>query len=363
MNSSPPQSTPVARDTTTALRGIAILIVLLSHFLTNFIVSHDSFGHAGNAAVALFFIASGYGNAWSLEKRHSSGNFSLRRFYGDRFFRLYPLYWLALCGIWASTKTAPDLWALLAVKAPYWFVSAIIQCAVAAPLLFACLKRVGPWRFGLSLFGGLGLATAGAMGLPEDIRAIVFSNTLSYRNIVLGHIGFFGIGLALAFLPVFGSQARSTTAPHRPNARPATASPRAKALGLLALAGLLPGLVLLGEPKGQLAASLAGLALAVLCTAFTVLLLSGRAQLPCRRALVFLGRNSYALYLFEPSYFWVMASLGFNPWTRAGLIWCVLAAPAFLLFCQLAESLAGWLSRRILCCCTPRSDASPTASS
>ena len=335
MNPSLPQPTPVARDTTTALRGIAILIVLLSHFLTNFIVSHDSFGHAGNAAVALFFIASGYGNAWSLEKRHAGGDFSLRRYYGDRFFRLYPLYWLALCGIWASTKTAPDLWAFSAIKAPYWFVSAIIHCAVAAPLLYRFLRRAGPWRFSLSLLGLLAAATAGATALPEDIRAIVLSNTISYRNIVLGHIGFFGIGMALAFLPVAGSQTRPATAPRR-----------AKALGLLALAGLLPGLVLLGGPKGQLAASLAGLGLAALCTAFTVVLLSGKAQLPWARGLAFLGRNSYALYLFEPNYFWAMARLGFNPWTRTGLFWCALAAPAFLVFCQLAESSAAWLSRR-----------------
>lgn len=346
MNSTVPQQTPVARDTTAALRGIAILIVLLSHFLTNFIVSHDSFGHAGNAAVALFFIASGYGNAWSLQKRHAGCNFSLREFYRDRFFRLYPLYWLALGCIWASTKTAPDLWALLAVKAPYWFVSAIIQCAVVAPLLYNILRRVGPWRFSLGLFGLLALATAGAMELPEDIRAIVTSNTISYRNIVLGHIGFFGIGLALPFVPLAASNAQPATASRQPQAWSATAPLRAKAFGLLALAGLLPGLVVLGEAKGQLAGSLAGLGLAALCTAFTALLLAGKAQLPCRRALAFLGRNSYALYLFEPSYFWAMASLGFNPWTRAGLFWCVLAAPAFLLFCQLAESLAGWLSRR-----------------
>ncbi|HML53094.1 MAG TPA: acyltransferase [Solidesulfovibrio magneticus] len=360
MNPSPPQPTPVARDTTAALRGIAILIVLVSHFLTNFIVSHDSFGHAGNAAVALFFIASGYGNAWSLEKRQAGGHFSLRRFYGDRFFRLYPLYWLALCGIWASTKVAPDIWAISGVKTPYWFVGTIIQCAVAAPLLYRILRRFGPWRFSASLFGLLAAATAGAMGLPEDIRAIIFSNTLSYRNIVLGHIGFFGIGLALGFIPFAGPQAQAATASHRPKPRSATASLRAKTLGLLALAGLLPGLVALGEPKGQLAASLAGLGLAALCTAFTVLLLSGRAQLPFERALAFWGRNSYALYLFEPSYFWAMASLGFNPWTTAGRFWCVLAMPAFLLFCQFAESSAAWLSRLPIFRFQPVCDATPS---
>lgn len=334
MNMPDPQHTPAARNTTTALRGIAILVVLTSHFLTNFVVSHDRFGHAGNAAVALFFIASGYGNAWSLQKRQAGGHFSCGTFYRDRFFRLYPLYWLALCCIWTSTQTAPDIWALSGVKAPYWFVSAIIQCAVAAPFLYGFLRRVGPVRFSSSLFGLLAAATAGAMGLPEDLRAIVFSNTLSYRNIVLGHIGFFGIGLALAFVPFSA-----------PKARPTTASLRSKALGLLALAGLLPALVVLGEAKGPLAGSLAGLGLAALATAFTVLFLSGRAQLPFARAVAFMGRNSYALYLFEPSYFWAMASLGFNPWTRPGLLWCVLAAPAFLLFCQSAESLAAWLSR------------------
>ncbi|EKO40559.1 MAG: putative acyltransferase [Solidesulfovibrio magneticus str. Maddingley MBC34] len=335
MNTTMPQQTPAARDTTAALRGIAILIVLLSHFLTNFVVSHDRFGHAGNAAVALFFIASGYGNAWSLTKRHAGGCFCLRDFYRDRFFRLYPLYWLALGCIWASTKAAPDVWAISGVKTPYWFVGAIIQCAAVAPFLYDILRRVGPWRFSLGLFGLLAAATAAAAWLPEDIRAIVFSNILTYRNIVFGHIGFFGIGLVLAFLPFAGSKAR-----------PATTSRRAKALGLLALAGLAPGLVVLGEPKAPLAASLAGLGLAALCTAFTVLFLSGRARLPLARAVAFLGRNSYALYLFEPSYFWAMASLGFNPWTTTGRFWCVLAMPVFALFCQTAESLVGWLSRR-----------------
>jgi peptidoglycan/LPS O-acetylase OafA/YrhL len=328
------QNSPTTQ-TTTALRGIAILIVLLSHGLTNFVVAHDRFGHAGNAAVALFFIASGYGNARSLQKRHADGPFSLRAFYRDRFFRLYPLYWLALCGLWASTQAAPDIWAIAAVKAPYWFVGAIIQCAVVAPFLYGLLRRIGPGRFALSLFGLLAAATAGAMGLPEDLRAVVFSNALSYRNIVLGHLGFFGIGLALAFVPF------AATAPLS-----ARASFRAKALGLLALAGLLPGLVVLGESQSPLAGSLAGLGLAALTSAFAALFLSGRAQLPHARALAFLGRNSYALYLFEPSYFWAMARLGFNPWTRAGLFWCVLAAPAFLFFCQLAEFSAGWLSRR-----------------
>lgn len=361
MNTTEPQQTPAARDTTAALRGIAILIVLLSHFLTNFVVSHDSFGHAGNAAVALFFIASGYGNAWSLKKRHAGGCFQLRDFYRDRFFRLYPLYWLALGCIWASTKAAPDVWAICGVKTPYWFVGAIIQCAVVAPLLYDILRRVGPWRFSWGLFGLLAAATAAATWLPEDIRAIIFSNTLTYRNIVLGHIGFFGIGLVLAFVPFAGSKARPATASFRPPARPATASRRAKALGLLALAGLTPGLVVLGEPKGQLAASLAGLGLAALCTAFTVLFLSGRARLPLARTVAFLGRNSYALYLFEPSYFWAMASLGFNPWTTAGRFWCVLAMPAFALFCQTAESLVGWLSRRPMFRFKPGNSPAPTA--
>ncbi len=340
---------PVARDTTATLRGIAIFIVLLSHFLTNFIVNHDSFGHAGNAAVALFFIASGYGNAWSLKKRQAGGNFSLCDFYRDRFFRLYPLYWLALCCIWASTKVVPDVWAFSGIKAPYWFVSAIIQCAVVAPFLYGILKRLGPGRFSLGLIACLALATAGATWLPEDLRAIAFSNTVSYRNIVLGHIGFFGIGLALAFVPLAAPQAPSATASGRP-----------KALGLLALALFLPALVVLGETRGPLAGSLAGLGLAALCTAFTTLFLSGRAQLPWPRAMAFLGRNSYALYLFEPSYFWAMALAGFNPWTKAGLFWCVLAMPAFALFCQRAESLAAWLSRRPIFRFKPGCDVAPS---
>ncbi|MCW2986380.1 MAG: acyltransferase, partial [Conexibacter sp.] len=78
-----------------ALRGLAALAVAFGHRAEGMIGGFVHFdAHVfrfGQFGVVLFFLCSGFIIPASLE-RHGS----LRRFWISRFFRLYPLYWLAL---------------------------------------------------------------------------------------------------------------------------------------------------------------------------------------------------------------------------------------------------------------------------
>ena len=90
-----------SRNVTTALKGIAILVVVSAHFASNF--EEDFYirwlTEYAIAVIAIFFVLSGYGIFQSLERRFAAGGSTARillRFAFDRAVRIYPLYWLAL---------------------------------------------------------------------------------------------------------------------------------------------------------------------------------------------------------------------------------------------------------------------------
>lgn len=80
------------------LRGIAAIAVFFAHsgeyLSSTYYAFQDSGFHLGNFGVVLFFLVSGFIIPVSLE-RHNS----LQRFWIQRVFRLYPLYWVSLAGI------------------------------------------------------------------------------------------------------------------------------------------------------------------------------------------------------------------------------------------------------------------------
>lgn len=95
------------------LRALAILLVISFHswyFLQfvmptteSFMAFSDSlpwilgFIRRGDLGVDIFFVLSGYLLSWQLfRKRLKTGHVDLKRFYAHRFFRIYPLYMIAL---------------------------------------------------------------------------------------------------------------------------------------------------------------------------------------------------------------------------------------------------------------------------
>lgn len=72
-----------------SLRGLLVLLVFISH-LTIPIVSKDFLFILGRIGVVGFFLISGFLAVNSIEKRN------VKQFYLNRFFRIYPIYWLLL---------------------------------------------------------------------------------------------------------------------------------------------------------------------------------------------------------------------------------------------------------------------------
>ena len=130
---------------TNSLKGIAILIVLINHYL-NLNVSGNSAGFA-NLWIAIFFMLSGYGIEHSLEKTFNNGTQQTARlyfrFYYSRLIRIFPLFlvaYLTECFLFGNNIS---VFTVLGLKAPghYWFIPAIIQCYALAPFVHISIKK------------------------------------------------------------------------------------------------------------------------------------------------------------------------------------------------------------------------------
>lgn len=132
-------------DSTDTLKGIAIIAVLLNHYL-NLNVGGDSQGFA-NLLIGIFFMMSGYSIAYSLQKLFAQRPQKVTRniftFYSQRIIRIFPLFWVAY--IVQSTVHNVDisLLTLLGVRAPghFWFIPAILQCYLVAPLVYVLIHK------------------------------------------------------------------------------------------------------------------------------------------------------------------------------------------------------------------------------
>ena len=115
------------RQTTNYIKGIAILAVLINHYLNKY-TSINSMDYA-SSILCFFFILGGYGLFYSLEKRfkNSEKDYSFKKigsFYLDRFLRIIPLYILAIILIsLLSLFEDPKI-----IFPIYWFINAILIC-------------------------------------------------------------------------------------------------------------------------------------------------------------------------------------------------------------------------------------------
>jgi peptidoglycan/LPS O-acetylase OafA/YrhL len=305
-----------------ALRGIAALLVVAAHFGSTL---SPAFGEMlknqlslGQLGVMIFFLCSGYVIPLALEQQASLYNFWVRRF-----FRLYPVYWLAtalivICGLsgalmLSSVPRAHITAELLAANPP---VIALANATMAQSLLTVPSLNPVAWTLTIELlFYGLvsllfacGLLrysliwTLGCLGLAvlsETVMMPVWRSALtgliqaSLPIEVLSFLAMLGCGAVLAQL-------------HR---REIPWLPAVLVIAAVFAWSVVPhGVFVL--PGDRIARPLA---LIVFCVG---LLLSRRTVPPIAR---FLGDISYSVYLFQFPVIWLVPQTSSRPLTA--LVW------------------------------------------
>src|SRR5256714_6007660 len=128
----------------------------------------------GFHAVGAFIILSGWTLMQSTMRRAESGSAAWGTWYGARFVRLYPMYWVAhlvyLVSPFVARLEPVDQRIFLSLlglrfidiemnfmylNAAWWYFSMLIQFYLIFPLLFLAARRLGPWTFFL-IASGLG---------------------------------------------------------------------------------------------------------------------------------------------------------------------------------------------------------------
>jgi len=167
-------------------RGIAVLMVLVSHFLPGYLhhPSWEQWLNLGQHGVQIFFVLSGYLITGNLLRE---GKIHLGRFYTRRFFRLMPAAWtyllfLGLLNVFTHIKAlGTDLWACLFFFRNYipetvsntctehfWTLSLEEQFYLAwPPILFLLGRRRAAWVAG-GLTAALGIYKWWAWSRPHS---------------------------------------------------------------------------------------------------------------------------------------------------------------------------------------------------
>lgn len=129
---------------TETLKGLAIVTVLINHYL-NMNVSGNCTGFA-NLIIGVFFILSGYGIYYSLDRMFSAGAFckeAVIEYYFTRAIRIFPLFWVAYILETILSGNNISILTLIGLRGPghYWFIPAILQCYLVAPFVYLLVKK------------------------------------------------------------------------------------------------------------------------------------------------------------------------------------------------------------------------------
>ena len=122
-----------------ALRGLAALAVVVVHTLQNFDAGYwNGMLSWGAYGVQLFYIVSAYSLCLSISQRVGQGGF-WKAYLSRRFFRIAPLFWLAVCVYLLRPFVLPMEFAPVDVHPPFWD---LLPWHVVATLLF-----VNGWHY------------------------------------------------------------------------------------------------------------------------------------------------------------------------------------------------------------------------
>lgn len=176
------------------LRGLAVLIVLASHFSNNRLLPQPGLSGAGKSGVYLFFVLSAFLLTASLLRR-DLGELRSARVWIDyalrRVLRIWPLYLVVLLASWSATALGaawwhyrietPSLWRHLALQEgvsvlwsiPVEFTFYFWLPALVLGAAWLRARGAGPWMHGAVLVLLVALATAiwpPAEVLQNDVR-------------------------------------------------------------------------------------------------------------------------------------------------------------------------------------------------
>lgn len=318
------------RAITNYLKGVAVLVVIVSHYALSYQTEFYQryMPEYAGMALAIFFILSGYGVYLSLERRYKSaapGQRVMAGFLFDRAFCIYAPYWLAVLAIALFPMSfllhrfnLVLLGIILGSPRIFWFVTAIIQCYLVAPILFFAYKKAGLKRFMAfnGLFFAFSLAMSYLLANSLDWTENGYFAVLMYRQFFLGNIVMFSFGMMMpGIIGRYGERFR-----------------RAWFLLALSLAAFLLALHFNRFGVRIYPAFVFGL------FAFCTLMIVVRPRLPLGRVIVALGICSYELYLFHRVYFMLLDEAGITAQgSLASILYTLLMAPILVATCIVLE--------------------------
>ncbi len=338
----------VPRRTTDTLKAVAILGVVLSHFASHEITRIPALVSVLNSLMGLFFILGGVGIEASLERRLTTGITArtILRFFLDRALRIYPAYLLAIFSSDLLFRTHYSLAVYTGLVSPYWFITYMLHCYLAAPILYLGIAKFGARRFAL-------IATAAivAANLPYHLFASIppypESALPDFKTVLFGHILLFVWGMC------FFSQAQKPRNSASPNAGQ-TLTPCAQYRTLpirpwflrVALLLYLPCAAVAGmSDQPPLFAILASIGLYASLAATTHMALSGQLAVPAGKVFAAVGRATLLIYLFEPFFYFALSALYIVPNDVLSILLYAVTMPLFLLLCVTVQPLFDTISR------------------
>lgn len=347
---------PLPWAITSYLKGLAIVAVIANHYAIFYFQAGYSYA---NSLMTLFFLLGGAGVYLSLEKdappvagESGAGRVSpgfsrvFFKFVYRRASRIFPLYWLAYAIILAellylgqldSFSLADFSTALAGVpthpRGLFWFVTAILQCYLAAPLFYLMIRRYGAVSsLGIALVMTAVLLVVSPF-LSDYLAGTTLLSMLTYKNLLLGNVLLYFLGM---LIPSLLAQYRASLASN------ALWVAAAVAFILLIYATDIPGRLFTGSEI--FLAPLLFLAAFIICLS----LLAARPYLPLARPLGFAGDHSYPLYLLHQPLFILLATVGLireNSYASIGLTLVVM--PVFVACCFMLQRSSGLLSERL----------------
>lgn len=149
----------LGRDFTTSLKGVAMILIMVSHFTGNMEYGRV-FTPWGGVGSNLFLLVSGYGLEESFRRC------GLKDFWKKRLSKVWIPYAIAtiILILFQQMQYSDTVKYLLCIKSFYWFIQYILCCYV----LFWCLCKISP-KYKKTIF--LVLSLLSVIFLPKDLLA------------------------------------------------------------------------------------------------------------------------------------------------------------------------------------------------